>query len=224
MFELTLPFPEEFLDIPREVGVYPREGAVLLPGEPLPLLIPDERHRMAPAFIQGKFLAVSGHKPGSGAPSGVFGLGRIAMDEELADGGLNLVVIGLKRVRVRSYVTEKPFLRAEIEVLEDTFSQTAANLISSLSKEVYALGRELLEYKKQEPKEISFPDLENMPCDQLPLGTLCDLFSAAVSLPSLEKRMILEELDAVRRAEKLIFILRFELEARRMGQTSRTLQ
>ena len=219
MFEVTLPFPEESLSFPTEVPVFPLEGASLLPGEPMPLHIFEERYKTMTesALAEGKFLAVADFKSGRPLTEGVFGLGRIAMDERLPDGRFNLVLIGLKRIRVRALTQEKPYLKAEIEVLEDAYSQTAVNTINTLSKEVYGLGKDVMGMKKDGKSEVSYADLDSLPYDLLPLGMLCDLYSAALALPPLEKRMMLEETDAVKRAEKLIFTLRFELSRLRTG-------
>jgi len=189
----------------------------------MPLHIFEERYKVMTeaSLSEGKFMAIAGVKPGGSLTEGVFGLGRIAMDERLADGRFNLVLIGLKRIRIRAVTQESPYLKAEIEVLEDAYSQTAVNVINMLSKEVYNLGRRIMEIKKNTHKEIAYADLESLPYDLLPLGMLCDLYSAALALPPLEKRMMLEETDAVRRAEKLIFTLRFELSRLHTGQSSR---
>lgn len=222
MFEVTLPFPEESLSFPTQVPVFPLEGASLLPGEPMPLHIFEDRYKAMTesALAEGKFMAVAGVKPGQPLTEGVFGLGRIAMDERLPDGRFNLVLIGLKRIRIRLVTQERPYPKAEIEVLEDAYSQTAVNTINSLSKEVYGLGRDILGMKKDGQREISYADLDTLPYDLLPLGMLCDLYSAALALPPMEKRMMLEETDAVKRAEKLIFTLRFELSRLRTGGSS----
>ncbi len=224
MHEVTLPFPEESHRIPSHVPVFPLEGVVLLPGEPMPLHIFEERYKLMTeaALMEGGLIAIAQVTPGQALPSAIFGLGKIVMDEKTMDGRFNLILLGMKRIRVKSFVQEKPFLRAEIEILEDSFSQTSVNVINTLSKEVYELGKQLLSTKKKGPNDVSYPDLENLPYDLLPLGMLCDLFSAALGLPSLEKQMILEESDAVGRAEKLIFTMRFELERHRSGASAST--
>ncbi len=219
MFEVTLPFPEESVRLPVHVPVFPLEGAILLPGEPMPLHIFEERYKMMTeaALMDGRFLALAAIQPGQTRPTGILGLGKIVMEEKFVDGRFNIILLGLKRIRVKSFLQERPYLRAEIEILEDTFSQTSVTVINSLSKEVYDLGKQLLSSKKKGPNDVSYPDLENLPFDLLPLGILCDLFSAALAFPSLEKQMLLEEEDAIRRAEKLIFTMRFELEKRHSG-------
>ena len=188
MFEVTLPFPEESLSFPTEVPLFPLEGASLLPGEPMPVHIFEDRYKVMTesALSEGKFMAVAGIKPGGSLTEGVFGLGRIAMDERLADGRFNLVLIGLKRIRVRAITQQSPFFKAEIEVLEDGYSETAVSVINSLSKGVYELGRQILGIKKDGQKEVSYADLDSLPYDLLPLGMLCDLYSAALALPPLE--------------------------------------
>jgi hypothetical protein len=213
MFEVTVPFPEESLSFPTEVPVFPLEGASLLPGEPMPLHIFENQFKIMTEFalVSGKLIAIVGVNSGQMIPGGIFGLGRIAMNEQLPDGRFNLILIGLKRIRILSITQETPYPKAEIEVLEDDYSQTAVNTLNALSKEIYSLVRDILKIKKDRNSDIVYADLDNLPYDLLPLGMLCDIYSTALALPPLEKRMILEEIDAVKRAEKLIFTLRFEL-------------
>lgn len=228
MFTVLPPLADDALRFPETVPVFPLASAALLPGEPLPLHIFEDRYKLMTevALAGDRLIAMAGFKPNPEAGSGkeaaicpVAGLGRIVMDERLPDGRFNLVLVGIKRVRIKRIVEAKPFLRAEFEAVEDTFSQTAPAFIQNLSKEIVRLGKEVLAVKKKKETldEIPFPDFESLPYDLIPLGMLCDLFAAALSLSSMEKRMILEETDAIRRSECLIFALRFELEKLKRG-------
>ena len=230
MYTVITPFVDESLSLPEQVPVFPLSQMVLLPGEPLPLHIFEERYKlMTEMSLSGdRLMAIAGLKgtadPGSVSRSlfPVAGLGKIVLEERLTDGGFNLVLVGLKRIRIKKFVQEKPFLQAQFELVEDTFSQTTPALIQSLSKDVVKLGKELIQIRKRKEilDEIPFPDFDSLPYDTLPLGILCDLFAAALALPPMEKRMVLEETDAIRRAENLIFITRFELENQRAGVTA----
>ena len=220
MNDLFPPFEDENLKAPQDVPLFPLSKVVLLPGEPLPLHIFEERYQMmAESAISSERLIAMAHlkpridKSEGGNPEifDVCGLGRIVLDERLSDGKFNLILVGLKRIRIKRIVQLKPYKRAEVEILADRFSQTSGPLLSSLSAEITGLAQELLGLRKKFLEEVPGPIFDQFPSQNLPLGTLCDLLAAALSLPPLDKQMVMEEMDVIRRAEILRFALKFEL-------------
>ena len=220
MTDFFPPFEDEALKSPQDVPLFPLSQVVLLPGEPLPLHIFEERYlMMAESAISSERLIAMAHlkprieKSPEGNPEmfDVCGLGRIVLDERLSDGKFNLILVGLKRIRIKRIIQLKPYKRAEVEILADRFSQTSSSLLSSLSSEITFLAQELMAQRKKILEEAPSQIFENFPSENLPLGTLCDLLAAALSLPPLDKQMIIEEMDVVRRAEILLFALKFEL-------------
>ena len=223
MTQFFPPYDEDVLKTTQEVPLFPLSKVVLLPGEPLPLHIFEERYRiMTESAISSERLIAMAHlKPGldKGLENrdGIYdvcGLGRIVLEEKLADGKYNLVLVGLKRIKINRIVQEKPYMRAEVEILPDQFSQTSGHLISSLSSEINDYGLKLMSLRKKKllddaPSQI----FDNLKTENLPLSSLCDLFAAALSLPASEKQMIMEEIDVIRRAKTLLFALRYEIQS-----------
>lgn len=217
-------FEDDELKSVGMVPIFPLPQTVLLPGEPLPLHIFEERYKeMTESAISSKKLIAMAHlKPGwekdyEGNPEiyDVAGLGKIVIDERLPDGKFNLLLLGLKRIKIKRIVQTRPYRIAEVEILSDRFSQTSSTLLASLESQIVHLTQELL--RSERGKEIltqnPIPILENLADGALPLGILCDLAAAALSLPPMEKQMMLEETDVVLRAEKLIFALKFQLQS-----------
>ncbi len=227
MIDPLFSFMEEtFSQMPEEVPLFPLPQMVLLPGEPMPLHIFEEKYKiMTESALAGERLIAMGHmktepdKRGSDQPEiyDIAGLGRIVMDEKLGNGRFNLVLLGLRRVRVKEIVQEKPFARARIEVLADRFSQTSSSVIESLSDELLDLFEDVsLEREDHHPAQ----DLQAAPLDagsleSLPLGTLCDVLASALNMKPVEKQMLLEETDVIKRAQTLLFTLRYEWESYR---------
>ena len=220
---LIWPLDEESFRAPEGVPVFPLPDMVLLPGEPLPLHIFEQRYKLMTesAISSEKLIAMAHLKPGwekeqEGSPEiyPIAGLGRIMADERLADGRFNLMLVGLKRVRLGRFMQDRPYRIAQVEVLADHCSRTAPALLSSLESEIIALSRRMLKLVSGEvPADRTAPLLESLSPGALPLGGLCDLAAAAFPLSSVEKQMILEETDIIARAEKLIFTLRCRLES-----------
>lgn len=101
-------------------------GTVLVPGAVLPLHLFEPRYRALardctsgrPEF--GVVLIERGSEVGGGdVRSDVGCVARIAEAEELADGRWVLVVVGTDRVRVRTWLEDAPYPRAEVEPWPD---------------------------------------------------------------------------------------------------------
>ena len=130
------------------VPIFPLPQMVLLPGEPMPLHIFEDRYRkMAESVLGAQRLMVMGHlRPGweldyEGSPEiyKVAGLGKVVMDERLEDGRFNLLLWGMKRIRIKEVVQEKPFRMARVEIIDDIFSKTAPDFLDSLESEILNL-------------------------------------------------------------------------------------
>lgn len=217
-------FDDDLLKIPESIPFLRLSETVLLPGELLPIHIFEEYHKKIAesAISSEKLIAIAQVKPGwekdyEGNPEiyEVAGLGKIVMEEQLPDGRFNLVLLGLKRVKIKQILQELPYQRAEVEILQDYFSQTSSNLLSSLESEIIELSQQLLKLKTDEDSfnEGALSLLEKIPADTLPLSSLCDLVAASFGLSPMEKQMILEETNVINRAGKLIFALRFQLQS-----------
>lgn len=101
-------------------------GTVLVPGAVLPLHLFEPRYRALardctagrPEF--GVVLIERGSEVGGGDVRGDVGcVARIAEAEELADGRWVLLVVGTDRIRVRSWLADAPYPRAEVEPWPD---------------------------------------------------------------------------------------------------------
>lgn len=223
MNKVFSPFLDDSFKVPEEVPFFPLPEMALLPGEPMPLHIFEERYKvMTETALVSDRMIVMGHvkqgwekRPGSDRETyGIAGIGQIVMDERLQDGRYNLVLLGLKRIKINQVIPSKPFRKARIEILDDQYSQTSSSLLESLEKEILELGNAVSRIKNNDaPVSLEgYPALNNIAEGSLPLGALCDFTAAALNLPSSDKQMILDELDVVQRSEKLLFLLRYQLE------------
>ncbi len=224
MNKVFSPFLDDSFKVPEEVPFFPLPEMALLPGEPMPLHIFEERYKvMTETALVSDRMIVMGHvkqgwekRPGADRETyGIAGIGQIVMDERLQDGRFNLVLLGLKRIKITQVLPSKPFRKARIEILDDQYSQTSSSLLESLEKEILRLANALTRTKYYDaPASLEgYPALNNIAEGSLPLGALCDFTAAALNLPSSDKQMILDELDVVQRSEKLLFLLRFHLKS-----------
>lgn len=220
-------FEDEPAPMPGEAPLLILPETVLLPGEPLSVVLPPGAVSAAEAALAGdRLVALACAKRGTAGKTETYpvaALGRIVSEEADSDGGINSILLGLKRIRLGTPVQETPFPKIAIETLEDRFSQTASNLLTGLESEI--LGR-LDRILNVRPMPMDGPlalPLDQLVPGALPLGMLCDLAAAAAALGAQEKQLVLEEADVVRRAEKVVFCLQFLLDSFRVEKNSRTL-
>src|SRR5205085_824232 len=121
-------------------------------------------------------------------------IGTITNEEHLADGRYNLLLHGLRRIRVIEELPEEKLYRsARVELLEDV--EPSAKAECRLRKELvrrvpgwFAAHAGALQQAKQLLRS------------GLDVATLCDIFSFALPLDLAFKQRLLEERDVSRRA------------------------
>jgi Lon protease-like protein len=152
-----------------ELPLFPLH-VVLFPGRPLPLHLFELRYRRMLADClagDGRFGVVAiraGVEVGGGAE--VFSVGTVARIEsvnELPDGRFDVVSRGEQRFRVHRFLPEAPYLRADVELLEETpcgpaDHAVARQLRSLLLLYLAGLGapEELLERVPVDPDELTW--------------------------------------------------------------------
>ena len=127
-------------------------------------------------------------------------LGRVLTWQAQPKGQFNLLLIGLRRVRIaRELPAERRFREAEVEVLEDQFPPAGA-------KDRPCLQRKLLDaYEAMLPCVEDSAELFNQAAAKnISLGVLTDVISYALDLNVCEKQKLLSELDVDRRARRLL--------------------
>jgi Lon protease-like protein len=188
-----------------ELPLFPLH-VVLFPGRPLPLHLFEPRYRqmLADCLAGDRRFGVvairAGVEVGGGAD--VFSVGTVARVEsvkELADGRFDVVSRGEQRFRVRKFLPGSPYLRAEVELLDeepcnDDDRAVARQLRRLLLLYLAGLGA---------PEEL----LERVPVD--PEG-LAWLAAAAVQVEVPEQQRLLELDRTGSRLESAAALLRRE--------------
>lgn len=127
-------------------------NTVLFPGGTLPLHIFEERYRqMMGECIErqttfGVVLIKSGPEVGGPAePHEIGTTARITRVQELDGGRLNLVAVGEERFRIARITQSRPYLRADVELLQDSgadlpVTTASAEQVGALYVEYYRLA------------------------------------------------------------------------------------
>lgn len=143
---------------------------VLFPGRPLPLHVFEPRYRsMLDDCLAGDrrfgVVAIKAGQAESGCAE-IYEVGTVARIESvtpLADGRSDITTRGLQRFRVEELVTGTPYLKARVQLLEETCAgpqdhEHAAQLRELLVPYLASLGapEELLSRLPSEPDELAY--------------------------------------------------------------------
>lgn len=128
-------------------------------------------------------------------------LGKIIHQERLADGRFNMLLLGLKRVRLlREIRSEKLYRIAEVEIIEDEPpilpDEAARSELTGLFRKIFDSQRKL------------DPDLDELLNKPVPLGLLVDIMTHALDLPSALKQELLAERSVQQRVDTIRSVLR----------------
>jgi Lon protease-like protein len=189
--------------------LFPLPDLVMFPHAIQALHIFEQRYRemLADALADDQLLAMALLAPGweadyEGRPAirPMACLGRIIWRQPLADGRSNILLAGLRRVRIlREPDTSRTYREAEVELCEDAYSPlTSASRPASTARLLKLLHRRVPGFFQQLPADLAGALAE------MPLGTVCDLVAHRLNLEAACKQRLLEELDVDRRAALLL--------------------
>jgi Lon protease-like protein len=192
--------------------LFPLPNLVLFPHaiQPLHIFEPRYRQMTADALAGDRLIALVLLRPGweedyEGRPSvhPVGCLGKIVADQRLDGGRYNLVLRGLRRVRLRDEVpTDRLYRTARVEGLHDAAPLDAPAAAALRARLAEQLPRWVA------PGAGALEPFHKLLDSDLPAGALCDIFAFALPLDVALKQELLEELDVSARARRLLEVLR----------------
>jgi Lon protease-like protein len=201
--------PEEFSGTVR---LFPLPNLVLFPHvmQPLHIFEPRYRDMLEEAASDDRLLAMAVLAPGwesdyEGRPP-VFPiacLGRVTLHYRLSSGAYNVLLSGLRRVRlVQELPSKKPFREAKAVIQEDHYpaGQDAENAV--LHRKLRAAFLRVVDKVSQVLEQ-----LDQLLGSDISLGTLTDIISYMVDIDMEAKIALLNEADVHRRAEHLLHLL-----------------
>ena len=192
--------------------LFPLPNLVLFPYviQPLHIFEPRYRQMTADALAGDRLITPVLLRPGwqevsEGRPPvhPVACLGKIVADQRL-DGGLyNLLVRGLRRVRLlHELPADRAYRTARVELLSDVGALAPGEAAALRGQ----LGEQLPRWLP--PGAALMEQFRKLLDSDLHAGALCDVFAFALPLEVALKQQLLEELDVSERARRLVEMLR----------------
>jgi ATP-dependent Lon protease len=204
--------------LPDALPVLPLRETVAFPDTVTPLAVGQERsvHLVNDALGGNRMIVMVASKdpedetPGPDKLYDVGVVGIIARMVKVADGTLRLLVQSGQRVRLNRWVTEEPYLVAQVEELPDHIEETPE--LTALTRNVQTSFSEIIEGVPYLPEELQLAvaNLEDP-------SALASLIAGALRIKVEEKQELLEEVDVAKRLRLLNQALAREMEVLSIG-------
>lgn len=203
--ELPIFDPSEFSG---RVRLFPLPNLVLFPNVLQPLHVFEPRYRALTeaALDDDRLIAMAVLSPGwegdyEGRPplQQIACLGRIVTHQRLDDGRYNLLLAGLRRIRIdRELPPEQPFREADVTLIEDEYPLHLQEDRHAAQAELLASFRTFLPNLPEMHQQ-----LDELLSTKVTLGMLTDLVAYTLEIPIETKLELLGEVNVDRRCRRL---------------------
>lgn len=206
------------LEIPDVLPILPLRNTILFPGVVLPITVGRDKSILAvkEAYKTSKLIGVVGQIDGTIEEpeySDLFRIGTVAQIMRLIkmpDGSTTAIIQGRSRFMSGELVSEEPFMRAKVEVLQDIIPINDKEFDASVMS-IKDLASEIIKLNPQIPSEanIMLSNFAN------PV-TLTHFISSNLNIAITEKQKVLELADMKERVKIVLGHLNKELEMLKM--------
>lgn len=186
------------------IPLFPLSTVVFFPNTLLPLHVFEPRYKQMVSDVinSEKIIGMALFKPGwqsnyYGNPDvfDVVGMGRIVSSETFTDGRINIVLYGLKRVRIVDIVKDEPYRLAKVNIMENTRGADEEIYRARIEELITKWNFTLDEDQKSHRINVNA---------KLPLDSLTDALGTLIFSNTFDKQMLLEEQSTEKRAQKII--------------------
>lgn len=206
------------LDIPDILPILPLRNTILFPGVVLPITVGRDKSIVAvkEAYKANKLIGVVGQTDGNIEEpefKDIYTIGTVAQIMrmiKMPDGSTTAIIQGRHRFVVKELVQSEPFMKAKIEVLQDTMPVDDKEFDASVLS-IKDLAAEIIKLNPQIPSEASIV-LRNI---ANPV-TLTHFISSNLNISTYEKQQLLEVADMRKRVRSVLEYLNKELQMLQM--------
>jgi ATP-dependent Lon protease len=200
--------------IPDELALLPLRNTVLFPGVVLPITVGRDKSIKAvnDAYKADKLIGVVAQKdstiedPNLVDLTDVGTVARIVKLIKMPDGGTTIIIQGRKRFKISEIVSEDPYFKARIELLQDEIVTDDPEFDAYISS-IKDLAGQIIQLSPNLPSEASII-LKNIENESF----LVHFVSSNLNCDLKDKQQLLEENNLRARAELLLKLLQVELQ------------
>jgi ATP-dependent Lon protease len=202
------------VEIPEEIALLPLRNTVLFPGVVLPITVGRDKSIKAvtDAYKGNKLVGVVAQKdstiedPAFKDLEAVGTVAKIVKQIKMPDGGTTIIIQGKSRFRIKSLLTDDPYFKAKIEILEESEAPKEQDFEAYVSN-IKDLATEIIQLSPNIPTEASII-LRNIESPAF----LIHFVSSNLNTDIKEKQQLLEINDIRERADVLMKLLQKELQ------------
>ncbi len=203
---------------PTVVPILPLKDTVVFPDTMVPLAVGQPRSvRLIDDVLRGDKLVglVTSLDPEIEAPGpdDVRTVGVLASIQKMLkapDGTLRIITQGIRRIKVDRFVSEEPYLVAEVVDLPDITEESTE--VAALQRNLVAVYTKIIELVPYLPDE-----LEMAAANIDDPGSLGYFIASTMRLKTEEKQELLEEVEVSKRLRRLTSLMNRELEVLELG-------
>src|SRR5215213_2026581 len=150
------------IEIPDELALLPLRNTVLFPGVVLPITVGRDKSikAVSDAYKGNKLVGVIAQKdstiedPAFKDLEAVGTVAKIVKQIKMPDGGTTIIIQGKSRFRIKSLLTEDPYFKAKIQVLEENDAPKDADFDAYVSN-IKDLATDIIQLSPNIPTEAS---------------------------------------------------------------------
>jgi ATP-dependent Lon protease len=202
------------LVVPDIMPLLPLRNTVLFPGVVIPITVGRDKSIKAvnDAYKTDKLIGVLAQKdpnledPNFADLCSIGTIAKIVKLIKMPDGGTTIIIQGKKRFTVLELVTDEPYFKARVSLIQEDEFPTDQNFEATISS-IKDLAAQIISLSPNIPTEASIilKNIENP-------SFLINFVSSNMNSELIEKQELLEIHDLQQRAEKLINLLHKELQ------------
>lgn len=206
--------PNDHLEIPSELTLLPLRNTVLFPGVVLPITVGRDKSIKAvnDAYSVDKLVGVVAQKdssiedPAAKDLEEIGTVAKIVKQIKMPDGGTTIIIQGRNRFSIDKIVSEEPYFKAQITVLQDDENPKDPDFDAYISN-IKDVASEIIQLSPNIPSEASviLRNIENA-------SFLVHFVSSNLSIDIREKQELLKLNNLRERAELLMQLLQKELQ------------
>jgi ATP-dependent Lon protease len=201
------------VQLPEVLGILPIRNTVAFPGTVMPLGIGRDKSKkliediVATRSVLG-LLTQRNADTEDPAPKHLYAVGTVASVLKVVrtpGGGMQVIVHGIMRFRVKRIISTSPYVKAEVEYLQVHVKNTKK--LAAMVVNLRNTANRVIQLSPNVPEEASLM-LENIEDP----SALADFLAANLSVSVAEKQSLLEEVDAGKRLARISLALAGQLE------------
>jgi ATP-dependent Lon protease len=199
----------------RDIIVFPHMVVPLFVGRQKSIRALEEAMKEQKRIVLAAQRDARTNDPG---PDDIYPVGTIGVVVQLLrlpDGTVKVLIEGKQRARILAFTGQEEFLRVEVEEVEETWQRTTE--VEALIRSVNATFESYVKVNKKVPPEM----IASVSAIHEP-GRLADTVVAHLGIKLEEKQALLETFDAAERLERVLGLLRSEIEILEVEKRIRT--